>query len=198
MSKTLTTKKREIERIVEALLFASSQPLSLTKIKEIIESTYPIKSTELQQVLSQLKETYENENRGFQLDEIAEGFLLRTVNDLFPYVELLHKDRRGEKLSKAAMEVLAIIAFKQPITRAQIESIRGVDSSGTLHSLQERGLIEITGRLETPGRPSQFGLTKGFLKHFGLKVIGIGRRNLGFARPPNRHGNGDRDRDEPA
>lgn len=169
MSKTVTTKNREVERIVEALLFSSSEPLPLNKIKEIIETTYPVKLKELKILLVQLKDTYEKENRGFQLDEIAEGFLLRTVQDLFPYVELLHKDRRGEKLSKAAMEVLAIIAFKQPITRTQIESIRGVDSSGTIYSLQERGLIEVTGRLETPGRPSQYGLTKGFLKHFGLK-----------------------------
>ncbi len=166
---SIITKKKEIERIIEALLFSTSDPLSLHKFKEIIEISYPIAMAELRVLLENLKEEYRNEKRGVQLDEIAEGYLLRTVEDLFPYVELLHRKKRGEKISKSATEVLAIIAFKQPITRAQIEAIRGVDSSGTLHSLLERGLIEVKARLETPGRPSQYGLTKGFLKHFGLK-----------------------------
>jgi segregation and condensation protein B len=164
-----TTRKKEISRIIEALLFATSDPLSLSKIKEVVELSYPLSLSEIRTHIENLKEEYKREKRGFRLDEIAEGYLLRTAPDLFPYVEALHRDRRGEKLSKAAMEVLAIIAFKQPITRGQVESIRGVDSSGTLSSLMERGLIEVKGKLDAPGRPSQYGTTKGFLKHFGLK-----------------------------
>ena len=163
------TRKKEIERIIEALLFATGEPISLVKIKEIIEISYPVTLAELRALINALQQDYKTESRGFQLDEIAEGYCLRTVEDLFPYVEFLHRKRRGEKISRASMEVLAIIAFKQPITRAQVENVRGVDSSGTLYSLLERGLIEVKGKLEAPGRPSLYGLTKGFLKHFGLK-----------------------------
>ena len=88
-----------------------------------------------------------------------------------PYIEAIGVSRRGEKLSQAAAEVLAIIAYKQPITRPQIDAIRGVDSSGTIYNLLERQLIEPLGKLEAPGRPTLFGITKNFLEHFGLKDV---------------------------
>lgn len=163
------TLSEEIKKILEALLFSSSEPLPFQKIKEIVNSTYPIRSQELMKILQDLKKEFHTQKRGVQIDEIAHGFLLRTVEEVHPFVEMLHQDKRGEKLSKAAMEVLAIISYKQPITRAEVEKIRGVDSSGTISSLLERELIEIVGKLEAPGRPSQYGITLRFLKHFGLK-----------------------------
>lgn len=165
------SRKDEIKRIIEALLCSSSEPIAIEKLKAIIQTSYPIHIQEIRKLLTELQKTYQKHRRGFQIDEIAGGFILRTVKEMFPYIEMLHRDRRGEKLSKAATEALAVIAYKQPITRIEIEGIRGVDSSGTLSSLMERKLIEVVGRLDSPGRPVQYGTTKRFLQHFGLKNI---------------------------
>ena len=94
---------------------------------------------------------------------------MRTCEEYSPFVDLIHRNKRTEKLSQASAEVLAIIAYRQPITRPQIEAIRGVDSSGILQNLLERQLIEPTGKLEAPGRPTLYGTTKDFLQHFGLR-----------------------------
>lgn len=166
---TSFTRKQEIKRIIEALLFSSSEPLKLDKIKEVIDSSYPVSGKEISQLIDDLKEEYRLGKRCFTIDEIAHGYLLRTLPDMHPFIEKLWQNKRGEKLSKSALEVLAIIAYKQPIIRSEIEKIRGVDSSGTLASLVERELIEVVGRLEAPGRPAQYGTTKRFLRHFGLK-----------------------------
>lgn len=107
----------------------------------------------------------------YRLEEIAQGFLLRTSEEFGPYLNLLYRNKRIEKLSQAAAEVLAIIAYRQPVTRPQIDSIRGVDSTGVLQALLERQLVEPLGKLEAPGRPMLFGITKDFLKHFGLRDL---------------------------
>jgi segregation and condensation protein B len=167
----LLDRKQEIKRIIEGLLFSCNDPLSLDKIREVIYSSYPLKSQELIELIHELKKEYSESNRAFKIDYIAQGYLLRTVEDVHPYIELLHQNRRSEKLTKAAIEVLAIIAHKQPITRGEIEKIRGVDSTGSLSSLMERELIEVVGRKESPGRPTQYGITKRFLHHFGLNNI---------------------------
>lgn len=169
--RTHSTRDREIKRILEALLFASSEPLPLSKLKDVIQTQYPIRSAELKKMLEALSQEYENEGHAFQIAEIGGGYLLRTVEHMRPFLELLHQDRRGEKLSRAATEVLAIIAYRQPITRREMEEIRGVDCSGTVVSLMERGLIEPVGRKEAPGRPIQYGVTKRFLHYFGLKDL---------------------------
>jgi segregation and condensation protein B len=166
-----SNRDQEIKRIIEALLFSSSEAISLDKLREVINSSYPVKSREVAKLLEELSQEYKRESRAFQIDEIAGGYLLRTAPYMRPYVELLYQDRRGEKLSQAATEVLAVVAFRSPITRREIEKIRGVDCSGTIASLLERGLIELVGRKETPGRPVQYGVTKQFLQHFGLKDL---------------------------
>lgn len=162
------TPRQMIKKIIEGLLFASNEPLLLQKIKEIVETKYSVRSKEILELIYELQQDYHKNQHAMQIDEIAGGFLLRSSADLSPFIELLLKERRSEKLSKAAMEVLAIITYRSPITRSAIESIRGVDCSGALYSLLDRNLIEITGRLEVPGRPCQYGVTKKFLQHFGL------------------------------
>lgn len=169
--RTHSTRDREIKRIIEALLFTSSEPVSLSKLKDIIQTHYPIRTAELKRLIETLSKEYENEGHAFQIAEIGGGYLLRTIEHMRPFVELLHQDRRAEKLSRPATEVLAIIAYRQPITRREMEEIRGVDCSGTVTSLVERGLIEPIGRKEAPGRPIQYGITKRFLQHFGLKNL---------------------------
>lgn len=167
--RTHQTREQQIKQIVEALLFSSSEALSLDKLREIINATFPIRSRELKKLIEGLARDYQRQQRAFQIDEIAGGYLLRTLPHMRPFVEQLLSDRRGEKLSQAATEVLAVIAYRGPITRREIEKIRGVDCSGTVYSLVERGLIEAVGRKEAPGRPMQYGVTKQFLQHFGLK-----------------------------
>lgn len=161
----------EIKRILEALLFAHQAPLSFAKMREVINAHTPCKPRLLRRLLDEMNEDYAKMGRSFKLTEIAGGFQLRTLPQFAPYIETLLHNKRGEKLSPASLEVLAIIAYRQPITRPKVESIRGVDCSGVIHSLLERGLIEVVGRLEAPGRPSLYGVTKEFLIHFGLRDL---------------------------
>jgi segregation and condensation protein B len=163
--------RQHLKRVVEALLFASRDPLPLAKLREVTETILPLTPKELRQILDELKQEYLTQQRAFKLEEIAQGYVLRTYEEYSPYLEQLHRQKRGEKLSQASSEVLAIIAYRQPITRPQIDAIRGVDSSGIIMQLMERLLIEPVGKLEAPGRPTLYGTTKEFLKHFGLKNL---------------------------
>lgn len=163
--------KRYLKRVIEALLFTSSDPLPLVKIREITDTIYPLRPRALRQLIEELQQDYISQQHAFKLDEIAQGYVIRTYEDYAPYIDLLYRHKRGEKLSYAATEVLAIVAYKQPITRPQIDAIRGVDSSGILTQLLERNLIEPVGKLEAPGRPTLYSITKEFLKHFGLKDL---------------------------
>lgn len=161
----------QIKRIIEALLFASAKPLTFQRIKEICEEIHPIKPKALRDLIEDLREEYISQGRAFRLEEIAEGFLLRSCEEYSRFIEKLGFTKRQEKLSPAALETLAIIAFRNPITRPEIDRIRGVDSSGTLQNLLERNLIEPGGKLEAPGRPVLYKITPHFLEHFGLKDL---------------------------
>ncbi len=163
--------RQHAKRIIEALLFASSIPLPFAKIREIVDTFQPFKPKVLQDLIQELKCDYLSQQRSFRLEEIAEGFILRSCEEYSPYLDLLYRNRRTEKLSTAAIETLSIIAYKQPVTRPQIDAIRGVDSSGILQVLLDRQLIEVVGKLEAPGRPTLYGVTAEFLKHFGLKDL---------------------------
>jgi segregation and condensation protein B len=158
-------------RIIESLLFASHDPVSFDKIREVVDAYYAFRPKVLRELIDELQHEYITEQRAFRLEEIAQGFALRTCEEYSPYIQLMVRNKRTEKLSQAAVEVLAIIAYKQPITRPQIEAIRGVDSSGTVQNLLERQLIEPVGKLEAPGRPTLYGITKDFLQYFGLRDL---------------------------
>jgi segregation and condensation protein B len=163
--------QQHLKRVVEALLFSSSDPLPLAKIREITEAILPLTPKELREILEELKQEYLIQKRAFKLEEIAHGYILRTDEEFASFLHQLHRQKKGEKLSHASTEVLAIIAYRQPITRPQIEAIRGVDSSGIIGQLLERQLIEPVGKLESPGKATLYGTTKEFLKHFGLKDL---------------------------
>lgn len=164
-------RKAQAKKIIEALLFSSNEPLPLQKIKEILDLFASFTPSKITEMLEELKLFYQASGSSFHLYEIAGGYLLRTAEIYRPYIEKLQGARRADRLSSAAMEVLSIIAYKQPIAKAQIEGIRGVDCSNSIYSLIERELIESTGRSETPGRPTLYGTTQQFLKHFGLKSL---------------------------
>ncbi len=163
--------QHHLKRVIEALLFTSADPLPLAKIREVTDTILPLRPRQLRELLDELKQEYIAQQRAFKLEEIAQGYVLRTHEEYASYLELFYKQKRGEKLSPASTEVLAIIAYRQPITKPQIDAIRGVDSSGTLAQLIERELVEPVGKLEGPGRPNLYGTTKEFLKHFGLKDL---------------------------
>ena len=150
-------------RIVEALLFASTQPLSPEELARSVPS-----GIDVDQVLARLTELYAP--RGVNLRRVAGGFAFRTAADL-GYL-LAAEAEPPRKLSRAALEVLSIIAYHQPVTRAEIEEIRGVATAkGTLDILLEAGWVRLRGRRRSPGRPVTYGTTPGFLDHFGLDRI---------------------------
>lgn len=161
--------RQHAKRIVEALLFASGDPLSFNKIREVVDTFSPLKPRVLRDIIIELQQEYLSQQRAFRIEEIADGFLLRTCEEYSQFIDQLFRNKRMEKLSQASAEVLAIIAYRQPITRPQIEAIRGVDCSGIVQNLLERQLIEPAGRLEAPGRPTLYSTTKDFLQHFGLR-----------------------------
>lgn len=165
------TTRFQMSRVVEAVLFASAEPISFDKLRQIVEHIAPIKPRELRTLILELQHDYQVQQRAFRLEEIAEGFVLRSAKDYSSYIELMVRQRRSERLSHASSEVLAIVAYRQPITRPQIDAIRGVDSSGTLYNLLERGLIAAAGKMESAGRPTLYATTPTFLKHFGLRSL---------------------------
>ena len=159
---------RELKAIVESLLFVSSEPLSVQRLLAVIGD---VTKVEVTQALRSLGEELEQEGRGLRLAEVAGGFRLLTKQEYAGWIKRLDKSKSTAKLSRSALESLAIIAYKQPIVRSEIEDIRGVETSGVVRTLLERKLVRIVGRKEVPGRPIMYGTTKYFLEHFGLNDL---------------------------
>ncbi len=159
------------KKIIEALLFSSSEPITLKKFQNTLSLFDSFSTKEIREMIEELSNEYITSERTFQIVEIAKGYLLQTGKEFSPFIKKLISTSKSEKLSQPSLEVLAIIAFRQPVTRMKIDEIRGVDSGGIVYSLLERGLIEPVGKLEVPGRPTLFGVTQNFLKHFGLKSV---------------------------
>ncbi len=157
-----------LKQIVESLIFVSETPLSADRLKAILED---VDRRDILLALAELRGEYEDRQGGFVLREIAGGFQFRTHPDCSDWIKKLLKPS-PTRLSRAALETLAIIAYKQPIIRADIEHIRGVDSGGVLRLLLERKLIRVLGRKDIPGRPMIYGTTKDFLELFNLRDLG--------------------------
>lgn len=157
-----------LKGIVEALLFASGEPLSVDRLVGVVEGA---SRPEIKEVLQSLQFDYASADRGLQLVEVAGGYQITTRPDCAPWIRRLERAKAGAKLSRSAMETLAIIAYKQPLVRAEIEQIRGVDTAGVLRTLLDRRLIRIVGRKDVPGRPIMYGTTRQFLQAFGLKDL---------------------------
>ncbi|MDR3306318.1 MAG: SMC-Scp complex subunit ScpB [Endomicrobium sp.] len=157
----------EVKKILEALLFVSERPLSLKELKDIIKTDFTDVSN-LENILNELKDEYANLNKPYEIKFVADGWTFATKPEYYPWIKKLLKEKTVLKLSPSALETLAMIAYKQPITRAEIDDIRGVESSGVIDTLLERKLIKIVGRKEALGRPLLYGTTQDFLKHFGL------------------------------
>jgi segregation and condensation protein B len=164
----------ELKSVIEALLFVTSDPLQLDKIQEIIGTGYSGQKLEKKQIresLTDLAADYQNRSSALQLVEIANGWQLCTKKEYAIWLEKLAKNKDIYKLSNSALETLSIIAYKQPLTRAEVEHIRGVDSGGVIHNLLEKRLVRITGRKEVLGHPLLYGTSDEFLQYFGLASL---------------------------
>ena len=191
-----------LDKVIEALLFSAQKPLSVHEINAAIKggesdqaSETPnefsrVKNAEIAAALEQLKVEYIQQNRAFQLIEKAEGWQLATDPAFAKWVRQLFPAPKQARLSAPGLETLAIIAYRQPITRADVEAVRGVNIDGVLQTLMERGLVKISGRAEIPGRPLLYETTQFFLDHFGLRNLDelpnaeeLRRRYLPVAQP---------------
>jgi segregation and condensation protein B len=157
----------EQKRIVEALILAAREPLSAARLAQAVPRLNAARAREL---ALELRADYEREERGFELAEVAGGFQLRTRPELADFVQRLEQERPA-RLSRAALETLAVIAYRQPVTRGEVEHVRGVDCGPVLRSLLERHLVRIAGHRDVPGRPMLYGTTRRFLEVFGLASL---------------------------
>src|SRR5215469_2184216 len=172
-----------LTRVIEALLFSAQKPLSIQEITAAIKEAKGdlatetaneftrVKNAEVAAALEELKVEYIQQSRAFQLVEKAEGWQLATDSSFAKWVRQLFPAAKPARLSAPALETLAIIAYRQPITRADVEAVRGVNIDGVLQTLMERGLVKIAGRAEIPGRPLLYETTQFFLDHFGLRNL---------------------------
>ena len=165
MDKTYTS-------VIEALIFSSDEPISeneiIRAIKGIDGEEIEINSDDVHSAVDELNKKYDENGNSFKIRKIANGFIFATTEINAKYVGFLSSEKSKRRLSQAALETLAIIAYKQPVTKPELEQIRGVNSDYILNTLLEKNLITITGRAETIGRPLLYGTTTEFLKYFGL------------------------------
>ncbi|MEO0025640.1 MAG: SMC-Scp complex subunit ScpB [candidate division WOR-3 bacterium] len=156
-----------LEPVIEALLFAADAPVTLARLTEITGAD----DTAVREAIDRLNQTYAETGRAFRISRVAQGYQLYTLPEYADWIRRLYAHTRIQRLSAAALEVLAIIAYKQPITRPEIEQLRGVDCSAPLLTLLERGLIVTAGRAHRPGNPFLYRTTREFLRYFGLESL---------------------------
>jgi segregation and condensation protein B len=160
--------ENNLKSAIEAMLFASDKPLTIEQARKSLDN---LDASSIRKILEELRDEYESLNRGIRVIEIAGGFQMITSPTFAGFLKKLFKVRHVERLSKPALETLAIIAYKQPVTRTEIESLRRVNVDGVMDSLTDKSLVRITGRKKIPGRPFVYGTTRQFLEYFGLKSL---------------------------
>lgn len=158
---------RPLPEVVEALLFAADEPLGLKRLAELTAAT----EDAVRAAIDELNSAYAQTGRTFRINRVAQGFQLYTLPVYADWVRRLYQHTHVIRLSRAALEVLAVVAYRQPITRPEIDKLRGVDCSGPLITLLERGLITTTGRAHRPGNPFLYRTTREFLRYFGLESL---------------------------
>jgi len=159
--------REESRKIIEALLFVSDKPVSIDTLHEVVKG---VESTDVRGIIEELNKEYAESGRSFAIKEIAGGFQMLTDPVYSKWIAALYK-KGPDRLTGPSLETLAIIAYKQPLTRGDIEAIRGVSVDGVIHTLEERGFIKTKGRLDAPGRPILYATTTEFLQHFGLRSL---------------------------
>jgi len=157
----------DIQSVVEAVLFASDEPLSAVRLANIVDAT----TQQIRTAVDELNEKYKTNRNAFRIEKIAGGFQMLTLSPFNHWLKKLLRVRSESKLSPAALETLAIIAYKQPVIRADVEAIRGVAAGEMIRNLMYKGLVKVIGKAEIVGRPMLYGTTKKFLETFGLNSI---------------------------
>ena len=160
-----------LEQRVEALVFASERPISESRMKTVLGIEDEDATKQIKEAIDSLNESYVKNARAFRIERVAGGYRPLTREEFAPLVSRLHADRQQQKLSQAALETLSIIAYRQPVMRAEIEVIRGVACGEVLRSIMEKRLVKIVGRAEELGRPMLYGTTRDFLNIFGLASL---------------------------
>jgi len=167
-----------LKALVEALIFAAKEPLSINQIRSIYQNENPqeedlrfIEPETIRQIVIDLNKEYQTQDRSYRIVQIAGGYQFATLSEYAGWLGKLYKEQARRKLSQSGLETLSIIAYKQPVTKAEIEKIRGVNCDYVLKALLEKELVTVTGRADSVGRPLLYGTTKEFLKHFGLNDI---------------------------
>ena len=172
-----------IKYAIEGILFAAGEPVKAAKLAVVLDTGVD----EIKKAVAELKEEYDENKRGFNIIDIMDGYQICSRPEYYAYIQEILGEQRNQPLSNAAMEALAIIAYKQPITRGQIEHIRGVNSDGCVNRLYERGLIDEAGRLDAPGRPILYVTTDTFLRCFGLsspsELPPVNLEKMGISEP---------------
>ncbi len=159
--------KDNLKPVIESLIFASGEAVTIARLANILEG---VERRTIRAAVDELMEEYRGRGGGFYIDEVAGGYQFRTTPEFAPWIKKLFRSG-PRRLSRAALETLSIAAYRQPLTRAEIEAVRGVDSGGVLATLLDKRLIKITGRKNTPGRPAVYSTTKEFLETFELKDL---------------------------
>ena len=160
--------RSEIKAVIEAMLISTEEPLAIEQMRLVFDN---VDVSLIKAAISDLKQEYEDTQRSFEINEVAGGYQIGTKIKFAKYLRKLFSNKHTDRLSKPSLETLAIIAYKQPVTRLDVEEIRGVNVDGVVRSLLEKGLIKIKGRKEVIGRPFLYGSSNLFLKYFGLKTL---------------------------
>ena len=164
----MTNINPELKGAVEAIIFISEGPTTATEIQDILEG---LDLETIKSIIDELKSDYQQRNSGIKLVEVAGGYQMVTSANYANFIKKFYKKKHSEKLTLPSLETLSIIAYKQPVTKVEIESIRGVNVDGVIKNLLEKGLIRIVGKKEVIGRPFVYGTTRNFLEYFGLNSL---------------------------
>jgi segregation and condensation protein B len=163
-----------LKQITEAILFAGQSPVSISQIIEVLISVQPsihALEQEILQIIDELNEDYEEQDRSFRIERLGNAYTFKTSPETHKWLKHIQHENLNRKLTQSAVETLAIIAYKQPVTKPMIDSIRGVDSGHMVRQLMEKGLIDVSGRADTAGRPLLYKTSPVFLNHFGLQDL---------------------------
>ena len=181
LSRTSEDAELTMESVLEAVLFASDESLTVARLADIVGTSVK----QLRQHIKNLNDKYKANNNAFRIEQIAGGYQMLTLSDYNPWLKKLLRVRSDSKLSPAALETLAIIAYKQPVIRADVEAIRGVQAGEMIRNLMYKRLVKIVGRAEVLGRPMLYGTTRKFLETFGLNSLKDLPKNEELKRPPS-------------
>ncbi|HXP91591.1 MAG TPA: SMC-Scp complex subunit ScpB [Fibrobacteria bacterium] len=164
-----TIPRPDDEFLLEAVLFASTELVTLRHLRELVDAA--LSQTRVQKLVESINSRLRSGNHPFEVTVAAGGWRMRTRADYHPWLRGLFKEVQNRRLSQAVLETLAVVAYKQPITKAEIEAVRGVSADGALKKLLEKRLVTVSGRTDTPGRPLTYGTTREFLEYFGIGRI---------------------------